>query len=60
MLEIGKNIINNKEIKHSLITLFLRGIGVLTLFGFTIFFNLNFNLYMIFEIHYMKFQNHNL
>ena len=43
MLEIGKNIINNKEIKHSLITLFLRGIGVLTLFGFTIFFNRNFN-----------------
>ncbi|MDM1298650.1 polysaccharide biosynthesis C-terminal domain-containing protein [Empedobacter falsenii] len=43
MLERGKNIIKNKEIKHSLITLFLRGIGVLTLFGFTIFFNRNFN-----------------
>lgn len=43
MREKRKKIIKNNEIKESLITLFLRGIGVLTLFGFTIFFNRNFD-----------------
>ena len=43
MLVKASKIIGNKEISNSLVTLFLRILGVLTLFVFTLFFNRNYS-----------------